>query len=93
VVERAGITVDRARRRAWRDGHALALTRKEFGVLEELVGAEGAVVSAEELLDRVWDEHVDPMSNTVAVTVGRLRRKLGVPDPIRTVVGAGYCVP
>jgi DNA-binding response OmpR family regulator len=55
----------------------LPLTRKEFGVLERLAGADGAAVSAEELLEHVWDAHADPFSNTVAVTVGRLRRKLG----------------
>ena len=68
----------------------LPLTRKEFGVLEQLAGASGAVVSAEELLEHVWDAHADPFSNTVAVTVARLRRKLGDPPLIQTVVGAGY---
>jgi DNA-binding response OmpR family regulator len=69
------------------------LTRKEFGVLEELLSADGAVVSAEVLLERVWDEHADPFSRTVTVTVARLRAKLGMPDLIETVVGSGYCVP
>jgi len=61
-------------------------------VLETLLLADGATVSAEELLDRVWDEHIDPFSNVVQVTVGRLRRKLGDPPLIHTVVGAGYRV-
>jgi DNA-binding response OmpR family regulator len=66
------------------------LTRKELGVLEELLTADGGVVSAERLLEKVWDEHADPFSNTVSVTVSRLRRKLGHPPPIETVIGCGY---
>jgi DNA-binding response OmpR family regulator len=90
VVRRGELTVDRARHRASRAGRALVLTRKEFGVLEHLVAADSATVSAEELLEHVWDEHADPFSNTVAVTVARLRRKLGDPPLIETVVGVGY---
>jgi DNA-binding response OmpR family regulator len=90
VVQLGDLVVDRARHRASRAGLPLTLTRKEFGVLELLAGADGAVVSAEELLEHVWDEHADPLSNTVAVTVGRLRRKLGAPPLIETVVGVGY---
>jgi DNA-binding response OmpR family regulator len=71
-------------------GHFLRLTRKEFGVLEVLLAAEGAVVSAEELLERVWDEHADPFTNTVRVTIMNLRRKLGRPPLIETVTGVGY---
>jgi len=82
--------VDRARRRVSRGGRPVSLTRKELGVLEELLAADGAVVSAEELLERVWDEHADPFSRTVTVTIGRLRAKLGSPDLIETVVGSGY---
>ena len=63
---------------------------KEFGVLEVLCAADGVVVSAEELFERVWDNHADPFSNTVAVTVGRLRRKLGDPPLIATLIGRGY---
>ena len=74
-------------------GPAGPLTRKELGVLEELLTADGAVVSAEDLLERVWDEHADPFTSTVTVTVDRLRRKLGEPDPIETVVGSGYRLP
>ena len=90
VVQRGDLVVDRARHRATRAGVPLTLNRKEFGVLEYLAGADGAVVSAEELLEHVWDAHADPFSNTVAVTVGRLRRKLGDPPLIETVVGVGY---
>jgi DNA-binding response OmpR family regulator len=90
VVQRGDLVVDRARHRARRAGVPLTLTRKEFGVLECLAGADGAAVSAEELLEHVWDAHADPFSNTVAVTIGRLRRKLGHPPLIETVVGVGY---
>ena len=90
IVRRGDLVVDRARHRVSRAGAPLTLTRKEFGVLECLAAAEGAPVSAEELLEHVWDAHADPFSNTVAVTVGRLRRKLGDPPLIETVVGVGY---
>jgi DNA-binding response OmpR family regulator len=90
VVQRGDLVVDRARHRASRAGIRLTLTRKEFGVLEYLAGADGATVSAEELLEHVWDAHAEPFSNTVAVTVGRLRRKLGDPPLIQTVTGVGY---
>jgi DNA-binding winged helix-turn-helix (wHTH) protein len=66
------------------------LTRKEFGVLEAVLAADGAVISAEELLESVWDEHAEPFSNTVSVTIARLRRKLGEPPLIETVIGSGY---
>jgi DNA-binding response OmpR family regulator len=90
VVQRGDLTVDRARRRVRRAGREIALTRKEFGVLEMLLAADGGVVSAEELLEHVWDTSIDPFSNTVSVTVSRLRRKLGGPQLIETVVGSGY---
>jgi DNA-binding response OmpR family regulator len=90
VVRRDDLIVDRARHRASRAGIPLTLTRKEFGVLECLATADGATVSAEELLEHVWDVNADPFSNTVTVTVGRLRRKLGDPPLIQTVVGVGY---
>jgi DNA-binding response OmpR family regulator len=90
VVSRGDLVIDRVRRRASRGGRPVTLTKKEFGVLEELLAADGGVVSAEELLERVWDEHADPFSNTVSVTVSRLRRKLGTPPPIETVIGSGY---
>jgi DNA-binding response OmpR family regulator len=85
-----GVSLDPARRTATRDGVALDLTRKEFGVLEELLRAGGAVVSSEELLERVWDEHADPFTTIVRVTVMTLRKKLGDPPVVQTVVGAGY---
>jgi DNA-binding response OmpR family regulator len=90
VVSRGDLTVDRARHRATRGARALSLTRKEFGILEMLVAADGAVVSAEELLEHVWDANADPFSNIVSVTMARLRRKLGPPPLIETVVGKGY---
>ncbi|GAA3782087.1 response regulator transcription factor [Plantactinospora mayteni] len=90
IMRCGDLSVDRARHRASRGNHALSLTRKEFGVLEMLVAADGAVVSAEELLEHVWDTHVDPFSNIVAATMLRLRRKLGPPPLIDTVVGKGY---
>ena len=90
-VLRAGdLMVDPNRRMAERAGRPLTLTTKEFAVLEVLVAAGGRVVSAEELLERVWDAHADPFTNTVRVTLGNLRRKLGDPPVITTVVGAGY---
>ena len=90
VVHRGDLAVDRARHRATRAGRLLSLTRKEFGVLETLVAADGAVVSAETLLEHVWDANADPFSNIVSVTLTRLRRKLGPPPLIETVVGRGY---
>ncbi len=82
--------VDLAARRATLMEEDLALSRKEFGVLEVLMAADGAVVSLEELLDRVWDDNVDPFTNTVRMTIMKLRRKLGEPAAIHTVAGAGY---
>jgi len=90
VISRGDLAIDRVRRQVSRGGRPVMLTRKEFGVLEELAAADGGVVSAEELLERVWDEHADPFSNTVSVTLSRLRRKLGSPPPIETVTGCGY---
>jgi DNA-binding response OmpR family regulator len=90
LVCRGDLVVDRARHRATRGGHPITLTRKEFGVLDYLAGADGATVSAETLLEHVWDANADPFSNTVAVTVARLRRKMGEPALIETVVGVGY---
>ena len=75
---------------ATRAGKDLPLTRKEFGVLEVLASAEGKVVSAEELLERVWDEEADPFTNAVRITMMTLRRKLGDPPLIDTVIGVGY---
>jgi DNA-binding response OmpR family regulator len=90
VLRRRDLTVDRARHRASRGSRQLSLTRKEFGILEMLLAAEGALVSAEELIEHVWDANIDPLSNIVSVTMTRLRRKLGDPTLIDTVVGKGY---
>ena len=87
------VSLDPARRTVRRATEPVELTRKEFGVLEVLMGAGGAVVSSEELLERVWDENADPFTTTVRVTVMTLRKKLGEPGVIETVVGAGYRVP
>lgn len=87
------LVLDPARRTVTRSGRPVELTRKEFGVLEVLLAAGGAVVSSEELLERVWDENADPFTTTVRVTVMTLRKKLGEPGLIDTVVGAGYRVP
>jgi DNA-binding response OmpR family regulator len=93
VLRRGELALDRARRRASRNGQPVPLNRKELGVLEVLMSADGAVISAEQLLDRVWDEFADPFTNAVAVTVMRLRRKLGDPPLIETVIGGGYRLP
>jgi DNA-binding response OmpR family regulator len=90
VLRHGDLAVDRVRRRVRRTGREVILTRKEFGVLEALLAAGGGVVSSEELLEHVWDTSIDPFSNTVSVTVSRLRRKLGGPPLIETVVGSGY---
>ncbi|HEY2595881.1 MAG TPA: response regulator transcription factor [Chloroflexota bacterium] len=90
LLSRGDLVLDRPRRRALRDGRELPLNRKELAVLEELMVADGGVVSAEQLLERVWDENADPFTRTVTVTIARLRRKLGAPDPIETLIGAGY---
>ena len=84
------LRVDPARRQALRDGQRLALSPKELAVLEYLLAAQGRVVSAEELLERVWDEAADPFTTTVKVTIRRLRTKLGDPPIIETVPQGGY---
>jgi DNA-binding response OmpR family regulator len=93
VLERAGIRLDPARREVFRDGRFVPLANKEFAVLSELMRAGGAVVSAEELLEKAWDEHIDPFTNVVRVTVMKLRRKLGEPQVVETVPGVGYRLP
>ena len=90
VLRRGDLVVDTARRSAWRAGRPLDLAPKEFGVLEVLLAAEGRAVSAEELLDRVWDENADPFTAAVKITVSRLRAKLGDPPLIETVARSGY---
>ncbi len=90
VLHRRDLELDPASRRAWRRRRELELTNKEFGVLEALLAADGAVVSGEELLEKVWDENTDPFSNVVRVTIMTLRKKLGEPPLIETLAGAGY---
>jgi two-component system, OmpR family, response regulator VanR len=90
VLRRGDVALDRARRTAARGGRDLGLSPKEFGVLEALLAADSAVVSLEDLLERVWDANVDPFTNTVRMTIVKLRRKLGDPPLIMTVPGAGY---
>jgi DNA-binding response OmpR family regulator len=92
VLRRGDVELDPARRTATRAGRPLELGPKEFGVLEALLAADGAVVSPEELLARVWDENADPFTNVVRMVVMTLRRKLGDPPVIHTVPGAGYRV-
>jgi two-component system, OmpR family, response regulator VanR len=90
VREIAGLRLDPFRREVYRDGRYIALTRKQFAVLEVLVAAGGGVVSAEELLARAWDEFADPFTNAVRITVSGLRKRLGDPWIITTVPGVGY---
>jgi two-component system response regulator VanR len=90
VREIAGLRLDPFRREVYRDDRYVALTRKQFAVLEVLVTAEGGVVSAEELLKRAWDQNADPFTNAVRITVSALRKRLGEPPIIATVAGAGY---
>jgi len=90
VLERSGVRLDPHRRTVSRDGRGVVLTNKEFIVLEELLRADGGVVSVENLLFKAWDEHIDPFSNVVRVIMATLRKKLGDPPVIETVTGAGY---
>jgi DNA-binding response OmpR family regulator len=92
VLEAGDVALDPAKRTATRAGLDLDLTLKEFAVLQALLEAQGAVVTPEELLERAWDEQLDPLSNTVRMTVMTLRRKLGDPPIIQTVRGSGYRV-
>lgn len=90
VLSHREIELDPARRRLTRDGEEIELARKEFAVLEVLMTADGATVSAEQLLERVWDEYTDPFTNVVRMTIMTLRRKLGDPPVVETVIGVGY---
>jgi DNA-binding response OmpR family regulator len=90
TLRAGGVVLDPIRRTASRDGRPVDLSVKEFGVLEALLRASPAFLSAESLLEQVWDEQADPFTNTVAVTIGRLRRKLGDPPVIRTTPAVGY---
>jgi DNA-binding response OmpR family regulator len=93
VLVRSGLRLDPARHEVTRDDAPVRMTRKEFAVLEELLLADGAVVSAESLLQKAWDEHTDPFTNVLRVTMTALRRKLGEPWVIETVPGVGYRIP
>ncbi|MER7949346.1 response regulator transcription factor [Streptomyces sp. NPDC096079] len=90
TLRAAGLELDPVRRTVLRDGHPIALSVKEFAVLEALLRAAPGFLSAEALLERVWDENADPFTHTVTVTVSRLRRKLGGPPVITTTTGVGY---
>lgn len=90
VLTRGEIELDPGRRAVTRAGRPIELARKEFGVLEALMAADGATVSAETLLERVWDEQTDPFTNVVRMTIMTLRRKLGDPPVVETVIGVGY---
>ena len=93
VLERAGIRLDPHRRTVSRDDAPISLTLKEFSVLAELLRADGGVVSAEQLLEKAWDEHIDPFTGTVRYTIMMVRRKLGQPQVIETEPGVGYRIP
>jgi DNA-binding response OmpR family regulator len=90
VLSRGGLRLDPGRHEVYRDERPIGLSRKEFSVLEELMRADGAVVSSEFLLEKAWDENTDPFTNVVRVTVMTLRRKLGPPEVVQTVTGVGY---
>jgi len=90
VLTHRDIRIEPARHEATRGGRDMRLTRKEFAVLEVLMSADGRIVSAEELLEKVWDEHMDPFTNAIRVTIMTLRRKLGDPPVVETVTGVGY---
>lgn len=90
TLRHGDLVVDLARRRATRGRRELDLTPKEFGVLQVLLTADGRTVSAEELLDRVWDHNADPFTQAVKITISRLRAKLGEPAPIETLAKTGY---
>lgn len=90
VVDFAGIRLDPFRREVYRDGRYVSLTRKQFAVLEVLLTARGGVISAEDLLERAWDENADPFTNAVRITISTLRKRLGEPWVIETVPGVGY---
>ena len=90
LLRRGDLTLDTAQRRAFRGNRRMELAPKEFGVLELLLASQGRIVSAEELLERVWDEAADPFTSAVKITVSRLRAKLGNPPVIETVAKSGY---
>jgi DNA-binding response OmpR family regulator len=93
VLRRADITLDPGRHEVFRDGQYVPLSKKEFAVLAELLRADGCTVSAELLLEKAWDEHADPFTGAVRLTILKLRRKLGEPPVVDTVPGVGYRIP
>ncbi|WAZ25014.1 response regulator transcription factor [Streptomyces cinnabarinus] len=93
VLCRAGLTLDPARGEVFRDSRYVPLSKKEFAVLAELLRADGAAVSAEQLLEKAWDENADPFTGAVRLAVLKLRRKLGDPPLVQTVTGVGYRIP
>jgi DNA-binding response OmpR family regulator len=93
VLERAEIRLDQHRRTVTRNGYPVSLSRKEFAVLAELLRAEGGAVSAEQLLEKAWDEHTDPFTGVIRFTIMMVRRKLGDPPIIETIPGVGYRIP
>lgn len=92
VLEAHGVTLDPFRQEVFRDGKYVRLSRKEFALLRVLMEASGGVLSAEQLLERAWDENADPFTNAIRVTVSTLRKRLGEPRMIHTVAGVGYRV-
>lgn len=93
LLRRAGITLDSSRHEVFRHGRLVPLSKKEFAVLAELLRADGAAISAEDLLEKAWDEHADPFTGAVRLTILKLRRKLGDPPVVVTVTGVGYRIP
>ena len=92
VLEAYGVKLDPFRREVYRDGRYVRLSRKEFALLRALLEADGGVLSAEQLLERAWDENADPFTNAIRVTMSTLRKRLGDPRIIHTVAGVGYRV-
>lgn len=90
ILEQGDVRLDSFRREVYRRGRYVKLSRKEFAVLEVLMGARGGVISAETLLEKAWDANADPFTNAVRMTISTLRRRLGDPSPIETVSGVGY---
>jgi DNA-binding response OmpR family regulator len=93
VLQRGELRLDQHSRSVTRNGVPIPLSRKEFAVLAELLLADGGVVSAEHLLEKAWDEHVDPFTGVVRYTIMMVRRKLGEPGVVETVAGVGYRIP
>ncbi|TDD72654.1 response regulator transcription factor [Jiangella aurantiaca] len=93
VLRRAGIILDPGRHEVFREGRLVPLSKKEFAVLTELLRADGAAVSAEHLLEKVWDEFADPFTGAVRLAILKLRRKLGNPPVVETIAGVGYRIP